>query len=550
MRQRLTLLFLVMVVLMTMGCTGSDKGTGNSREPQASDTLYTQQAAMSIYGYQPERALQIIDSAIIVGNLNEVWADVNRARIYSQSQMAEQLDSLLGGPKGVRLDTARAIGERLLLHDSLKTNPKLRQDVLEMLIYTARQQEDSVRWLQRSRELVEECRKHGAETKALRTEAELGSSLCYSGQQEQGIAMLDSVIAAIGSLEPFRFYELDAFIIAAKRKIGVLSTLGREEETLPLARRIIELLDDYEQHPDQYHDGSYREPQNDTKRSDYIRFYRTQAQGFITAAYTTLGDKGNMTEAYEKIEKAVRDVTAREHLARYSALQQQMEAEHQRANAQRSQLVTVIFAILLVSALVALVWYWRQKRIISRKNHALVRQIDEAMEYRDKYEELKLQTPPLTPPLEGRGVPAESMSLDGREVPADDVAAEEVTTPLSSRRGAGGEASLFTQIHDAIIREQLYLNPACDRQMLTDRFQLSKERLGTLFAQHSEYNNVSAYINALRLEHASRLLTSQPDMDIQQIAAASGFSSHRYFSTCFKQRFGLSPTDYRRAKAL
>ena len=59
------------------------------------------------------------------------------------------------------------------------------------------------------------------------------------------MAKLDSVIAAIGSLEPFRFYELDAYIIAAKRKIGVLGTLGREVETLSLSRRIIELLDDY-----------------------------------------------------------------------------------------------------------------------------------------------------------------------------------------------------------------------------------------------------------------------------------------------------------------
>lgn len=316
MKKTLHLILLVAVLALTVGCTSSDKPAEN-RQPQPTDTVYTQQAAMSIYGYQPKRALQIIDSAVIVGNLSEVWGDVNRARIYSQSQMAEQLDSLLGGPRGVRLDTARAIGERLLQHDSLKTNPKLHQDVLEILIYTARLQEDSVRWLQRSRELVEECRKHGEETKALRTEAELGASLCYSGQQEQGLAKLDSVIVAIGSLELFRFYELDAFIIAAKRKIGVLSTLGREEETLPLARRIIELLDDYELHPDQYHDGSYREPQNDTKRADYIRFYRSQAQGFITAAYAALGDKGNMTEAYEKIERTVRDATAREHQARY-----------------------------------------------------------------------------------------------------------------------------------------------------------------------------------------------------------------------------------------
>ena len=49
------------------------------------------------------------------------------------------------------------------------------------------------------------------------------------------------------------------------------------------ARRVIALLDDYEAHPDRYHDGSYREPPAE-KREDYIRFYRTQAENFVAAA--------------------------------------------------------------------------------------------------------------------------------------------------------------------------------------------------------------------------------------------------------------------------
>ena len=86
--------------------------------------------------------------------------------------------------------------------------------------------------------------------------------------------------------------------------------------------------------------------------------------------------------------------------------------------------------------------------------------------------------------------------------------------------------------------------------MLTDRFGLTKERLGSLFVQYSDARNVAAFINGLRLAHAAHLLTTQLDMDIREVAAASGFGSHQYFSTCFKQRFGLSPTDYRAAKGL
>ena len=45
------------------------------RKPQPTDSLYTIWAAMGIYGYQPERILQIIDPAIIVGNISEVQDD-------------------------------------------------------------------------------------------------------------------------------------------------------------------------------------------------------------------------------------------------------------------------------------------------------------------------------------------------------------------------------------------------------------------------------------------------------------------------------------------
>ena len=176
-----------------MGCTGNDV---TNHVPQASDTLYTWRAAMQVYGYQPERALQIIDSAVIVGNMSEVWADANRARVYSMTQMNEQVDSLLGGTKGAGLEKGKAIGEQLLKHDSLKTNLKLKQEVLDILVYTARQQQDTITWLQRSRELVDVYHQMGPEkeTDALRTEAELGAALYFAGQQQEGLAKLDSAI--------------------------------------------------------------------------------------------------------------------------------------------------------------------------------------------------------------------------------------------------------------------------------------------------------------------------------------------------------------------
>ena len=378
-------LFVATIITLMTGCTRRVE-TDQAQQPQ--DTIYTQQAAMKVYDYDPVRALGIIDSAVIVGNLSQVWADVLRARIYSWTLMGQTVDSLLHGPEGVRFDSARVIGERLLKHDSLKANIGMHQDVLEVLVYVARQQQDTTRWLRRSQELVEVCHRQGedAEPEALRTEAEMGAVLCMMGQRQQGMARLDSVIAILDSREHRQFNWLDAFIIASKRKINVLSGEAEANSSLftihssliiPLARRIIDRLDDYERHPQDYHDGTYREPADSTERADYINFYRTQMQSRLTAAYAALGEQGCMKDIYEQIEQSVRDVTAREHIARYHALEQQMLRQEAESRSRMMTFVAVASVSGLLVILLFAAYLYLQKRRIQQKNRVLARMIEE-----------------------------------------------------------------------------------------------------------------------------------------------------------------------------
>ena len=515
MQQKLHLIiFIAIAAILMVDCTGKGKDTAGSREPQASDTLYTWRAAMKVYGYQPERALQIIDSAVIVGNMSEVWADANRARVYSMTQMNEQVDSLLGGSKGAGLKKGKAIGEQLLKHDSLKTNLKLKQEVLDILVYTARQQQDTVKWLQRSRELVDVYHQMGPEkeTDALRTEAEIGASLYFAGQQQQGLAKLDSVINLLNEKPSFKFNELDALILASKRKIFVLIAQGKNVETLPLARRIIERINDYEAHPDNYNDNSLRVLKDSTSRAGYINFYRTQAQGYITAAYASLGELNNMSEAYKQIENSFTEATAREHIARYNALQHKMEAERQKAITDRANMAVVAFGIFALIVIVFAVVVFRKNRIIGRKNSALAREIAEAIKYRDMAYSHQTDESPAP-----------------REVDLSDMNNEE----------------LFQYIREAVMRDELFLDPTLNRQKLTERFSLPKERIGAAFAQGSPFKSVTEFINDCRLPYAAKLMTERPDLSIAEVAEASGFSRAATFIDNFKKRFALTPNQYR-----
>lgn len=107
------------------------------------------------------------------------------------------------------------------------------------------------------------------------------------------------------------------------------------------------------------------------------------------------------------------------------------------------------------------------------------------------------------------------------------------------------DEQLYQYIDDIIIREHLFCDPKFGRDTIMERFHLSKERVGSIFSKGSEHSKMSTYILKLRLDYAAQLLLERPDKTVVQIASDSGFSSSAYFSNCFRQHFGLSPTDYR-----
>lgn len=57
-----------------------------------------------------------------------------------------------------------------------------------------------------------------------------------------------------------------------------------------------------------------------------------------------------------------------------------------------------------------------------------------------------------------------------------------------------------------------------------------------------------AYIQAIQMERASRLLTHHPDMPVTEVARQCGFDETSSFGHTFKRIYGCSPTQYRETK--
>ena len=580
--RRYLLLYITTAAILMVGCTGN----GTKHVPQERDTLYTEKAAMDVYGTQPERALEIIDSAEIVGNLTEERASLLRAKVFCLTCGEE------------RLDTARQICEALLQSDFVKDAPENREPVLDLLVTVSRKKHDNEQWLRWATEKANFCRQQGNETEALRTEAEIGIILTHLGRQGEGMAKLDDVIRQLDGTQ--KFNETDACIIALRRKVDVLTEQGRYADIIPLAEKIVEKMNDYEQHSDEFHDGTYREP-DAADVPGYCDFYRTKGYAHLAYAYANTGDRTNahhyltlfeqsqwgqtldgrrtiaptwcklgnydkMLDVYDEMEQHMGTDTicfdyatilhdraiasearghhaqaydymsryaalsqslndslqaseAHEYAARYHAQEQQLQIEREQAKSARKNIYIWSFVIISLLAIAIAAILFHRNHEIKRKNRILAQQIAEA----------------LTAKEQARATLKEN---------------QQTVTPTDNSNDPSmfSDTDLFQYLSAAIEREQLFLVPACDRQMLTERFSLSKERIGNAFVRGGGYKNVSAYVNTLRLDFAAQMLTDRPDLDVSQVAQANGFSSHRYFSTCFKQRFGLSPSDYREAR--
>lgn len=588
-KKTLYLLYMSVVALLLTGCTGG--GTSGKRVPQAGDTLYTEERAMAIFDSLPERALQIIDSAEVVGNLTDYRANLVRAKVLSQSTAMQQQDS------------AVIICEALLRHDHCQRNVAFRQDVLELLVNASRTRHDYEEMVHWTTELAQLLRGQGLATEALRTDADLGLAMTHIGQVDEGLAKIDHAIRQLGNDK--KFNGLDAWLIATRRKINVLQEQDvRSEEVITLANQIQQRLDAFAARPDDYHDGTYREPPKEDIPT-YHDFYYAQACAYKAAAYTDqgnraaaqreiaafrqypyshsldgrmmiaqtlgrLGDYATMLATYDDFEHymiaggdtlngacieilrgraeaaiaAGHTTQAYDYMKRYDALKSQFNDNLQRSKAHlyaaRYHTLELETALhqersihmknLLVNVIIGIILFFVVATVVYlyRQRRLISEKNYILIQKIEDAQEYKRLYQSLKAQKSG-----------GQAKPDDDT-----TDP--ARLEAMTDAELFDYISDVVRGEQLFLRPVCDRQLLVERFHLSEKRIGAAFSRGSSYGSVSNFVRNARLEHACQLLRKSPNMPIADIAAASGFPSYSRFAMDFKAAYSISPTEYRR----
>lgn len=95
-------------------------------------------------------------------------------------------------------------------------------------------------------------------------------------------------------------------------------------------------------------------------------------------------------------------------------------------------------------------------------------------------------------------------------------------------------------------RERPYTNPALGRKELGEFLSLSADQIGQLIKQEKGMS-VKSYITGFRLEEARRLLGEDSGETITDMSVSLGFGTARTMQRAFKEKYDMSPTQYREA---
>ena len=207
----------------------------------------------------------------------------------------------------------------------------------------------------------------------------------------------------------------------------------------------------------------------------------------------------------------------------YDTQGKERQIAEQRAGKRLFTTISIATGLVALLILAFAVYVYRQWRATQEKNRILAQQITEAVEYKEKLREEKKK----------------QVAFEEEAVKAG-LSISDFTTLTDEQ--------LFLCLRDLIENEQLFLQPDFGRQTLIDRTGLSKECIGAAFAQGSDTNSLPAYVRELRLDYAVRLMNAQPDITIEQVSQASGFTSADTFTRNFRAKFGMTPTAYKQTK--
>lgn len=440
----------------------------------------------------------------------------------------------------------------------------------------------------------------------------MGKMLCYQEDKERGYGLIREAIALMeGSDYKYKYdnlcYNYNTLLILLQRDgrfeeaVGVLDNLERvigsssygvpsigglyekERKTLMAQRAVLfGQLKRYDEAERAYREwvrigGAYTKDDylvipylmGRRRYDEAIRLYEPREQFLIehgdTINYHMMAIKRTLGQAYEARGDYKRAATYFEALAVLTdslkrreqqsaamdlAIANEVHEKEQQLQAKDARLR--IHNILLVSALsivlLLVVMLWRNLNYmytIRRKNKAMVDTVAGMLVYKER---LLYAGGQAEPGVRNAAAPEAGYPGGGDGSDKDDDAGEGGAQIPPGEDGCGRKVlELFDQLDRKINEKMLFLNPGLSREDLMRLINISKNQIAQVI-QAGTGTNLAGYLNGLRMEYAARLLIRYPEYTVNAIAQEAGIPNLSSFHRLFKNQYGMTPSEFRKAR--
>lgn len=258
--------------------------------------------------------------------------------------------------------------------------------------------------------------------------------------------------------------------------------------------------------------------------ADTISYNYTTLLSHYAQAYRGLGNQQPANSYLQRIIHVNDHIYQREKASQahefailYQTQEKDMQIRETQAELKRQY---ILFAAASLVALLLVILLWEKHLNLRRtreRNRIAVCQIDELLAQKEELRKAYAE-------------------IEKEEAEEKQAAVQEVKDEENRLR--------FMQMKASLISGKLFLNPNMTREDLMKIAGLSKNRLSALLQEQAN-DNLSGYLNRLRVEYSVALLKEKDKFTIDAIATLSGFNSRSAYYTAFNKVFHLSPAQYR-----
>lgn len=560
--KRLLYLIIICTAQMIASCSGnSTSGLGSE-----ADSIYRWENIRQYLMEQPERAFAMIDTAEMRGLADANYANWMRATIY------------FNGPKVEDMKKVRALCQQILDNQNPVANNTIRQKTISLIVTACNKNpetyQEAVQYAIKGAEMAHNLgRKLDEadfyfEASKVMEHIQTGSGISYMYRTldiyreaaRDSIQPLPNLSYYLGSIARF-LASTDKYTEAVKllqERLQVMARIEREYTTAPAgwidqqraytysvlaycqhragdkagARLTAEAFEQTQAGQEPFNQMDIMnyyalagnaeriqkiydrlEPfireKEDTISQDYASLMQTYSDGLNTI--------GRHREAFQALTRRqiINDsLVQRERHAETLKYAQQMKTQEKELQLKDEEMKTTVYRILSFSlvaiTIVILIALWRlaiAHRRVLNKNRELYDMI------------------------------VREQRREEREI-------EQLEQQPEQERTAGQQ--LFIRIVELMDKEKPYTDAELNRDSLATMLGTNHRYVDDAIRECSDNLSTNAFINSYRVDHAARLLTDTND-SISIIAELSGFANRTTFNEQFRNRYKMTPSEYRKA---